>query len=143
MAPGGKPRLKHKLLEFNLSHSQGLGLLAISAKHPVGIDLEKIRDMKYAPGIARRMFPEGICKQLSHMNGEDRQLAFFRHWTAMEARQKALGRGIFEATVATAAMHCQHFLAAEGFVAAVATESVYGRPSVRFFNCPPSAYDAA
>jgi len=96
---GGKPQLKQTALQFNLSHSQEWGLLAVSASQPVGIDLEKIRPMKHISAIARRLFPKDIQNQLLHGNEADQQLLFFTQWTAMEARQKALGRGIFESTV--------------------------------------------
>ncbi|WP_456381136.1 4'-phosphopantetheinyl transferase family protein [Thiolapillus sp.] len=143
ITPGGKPRLEHSLLQFNLSHSHELGLLAISARHPVGVDLEKIRGLKYAPNIARRLFPKEVQKQLSGMDGNNQQLLFFQQWTAMEARQKTLGRGIFDTTVASDAMHCQQFMAAHDFVATVATESIHEKPALEFFNCSREAYDAA
>ncbi len=140
---GGKPHLQHPRLQFNLSHSHSLGLLAVSAQHPVGVDLEKIRPLKYARNIAKRLFPKNIREQLSDMDSNNQQLLFFQQWTAMEARQKTLGRGIFDTPVAAEAIHCQHFMADQGFVAAVATESAREKPIPRFFNSPGTAYDAA
>ncbi|WP_456405155.1 4'-phosphopantetheinyl transferase family protein [Thiolapillus sp.] len=143
VADGGKPELEHRPLQFNLSHSHELGLLGISRQLPVGVDLEKFRNPKYSSSIARRMFSVDIQRQLSLLNGDARQHLFFRQWTAMEARQKALGRGIFETRAATESMHCQHFIAEEGFIGAIATESSHEKPLLRFFNSPTTAYDAA
>jgi len=143
IATGGKPELEHRPLQFNLSHSHELGLLGISTQLPLGVDVEKIRNPKYASSIARRMFSPDIQKQLSALRGNDRQRLFFQQWTAMEARQKALGRGIFEAPVAPEAMHCQHFIMDEGFIAALATVSSHEKPLLQFFNSPTTAYDAA
>ncbi|WP_419583519.1 4'-phosphopantetheinyl transferase family protein [Thiolapillus sp.] len=142
--PGGKPELARLPVHFNLSHSHELGLLAISALHPVGIDLEKIRDMKYPSRIARRTFSTEVWQQWSApMAGENQQLLFFRQWTALEARQKAFGYGIFATPVPPDDLHCRHFFAADGFVAALATPSSHDEPALRFFNSPPTAYDAA
>lgn len=55
------------------------------------------------------------------MAGENQQLLFFRQWTALEARQKAFGYGIFATPVPPDDLHCRHFFAADGFVAALAT----------------------
>lgn len=142
IAEGGKPELAQRPLQFNLSHSHDLGLLAITAHHPVGVDLEKTRTMKYAQSIARRMFPEEALKRMSQLDGKQYQQLFFEQWTAMEARQKALGQGIFESPVPADSMHCQHFMAADSFVAAVATESIHEKPALQFFNSPRTAYDA-
>jgi len=140
--PGGKPELANGSLQFNLSHSQGLGLLAVSTQDPVGVDLEKIRDIKYPSRIVRRMFSSETFKQWSAMDGEDRQLLFFQQWTAMEARQKTLGLGIFSPPVAPDTLHCRHFTAADGFVAALASTSSHAAPALQFFNSPSTAYDA-
>ncbi|WP_456415451.1 4'-phosphopantetheinyl transferase family protein [Thiolapillus sp.] len=139
-ASNGKPHLNNHPLQFNLSHSQNLALLAIRSRHPVGVDVEKIRTLKYAGKIAKRMFSEKSEKPPS---AASQQLLFFQRWTAMEARQKAMGRGIFDAPVAIDAIRCQHFLASDGFIAAVATESIHAAPAFRFFNCRREAYDAA
>ncbi len=144
ITPGGKPRLEHSRLQFNLSHSHELGLLAISVQHSVGIDLEKIRCLKYASEIARRLFPEQVREQWLDMHdNNNQQLLFFQQWTAMEARQKTLGRGLFDTPVNPGAIHCQHFKAGHGFVAAVATESIHEKPALKFFNHPQGAYDAS
>ncbi len=125
----GKPRLAGLPLHFNLSHSQGLGVLAVSRDQPVGIDLEKPRPMKNMQSIAQRLLPDASrC-----VPGENRLDWFFAHWTAMEASQKARGQGMFRQKVAVSQMHCQHFIPETGYLAAVATENTYTAPNLQFF----------
>ena len=55
----GKPRLTRHPLEFNLSHSKDLGLLAVAAgpsRDTLGIDLEYARDGRAFVGIAKLFF---------------------------------------------------------------------------------------
>ncbi len=120
VAEGGKPYLPDHQLEFNLSHSQGLGLLAVG-HYPLGVDLEQLRPRRYMENIAARLFGAGTASRLRAMDEEEGQHLFFRHWTAMEARQKTLGRGIFEQPVTETRAPCRHFIPAEGFIAAIAT----------------------
>jgi 4'-phosphopantetheinyl transferase len=62
------------------------GVVAPSA---VGLDLEKIRPC--APGLFRRTASE---EEWSLGAGSDRQLLFFRYWTAKEAVLKSGGEGM-------------------------------------------------
>ncbi len=62
-----KPRLERKALQFNVSHTEGLAMLAVSGDHEVGVDVERI-DGK----------PE----------------AFYRGWTRKEAYAKGKGNGL-------------------------------------------------
>ncbi len=57
-ASGGKPYLDMPgpRLEFNLSHSRHIALLAVSASHAVGIDVESHRTIDDPQRIARRVF---------------------------------------------------------------------------------------
>lgn len=65
----GKPRLAEPAsgLAFNLSHSRGLGLVAV-ARREVGVDVERIR--------------------------AKRPVDFYRRWADREARVKCLGTGL-------------------------------------------------
>ncbi len=119
-AEGGKPCLPDHGLEFNLSHSHGLGLLAVG-RQPLGVDLEQLRQVHYPARIARRMWGAETAARLQDMSNPDNQCLFFSHWTAMEARQKALGRGIFQQPVSETEASCRHFIPRDGFIAAIAT----------------------
>jgi 4'-phosphopantetheinyl transferase len=79
----GKPYLAapfaKKRFFFNLSHSHGRGLLAVTRGRRVGVDLEKNRVIPKAEKIAARFsFPKKVN--------------FLKSWTAKEARQKAEGK---------------------------------------------------
>jgi 4'-phosphopantetheinyl transferase len=133
-ARGGKPYLRDHPLEFNLSHSRGLGLLAVSAGQPLGVDLEQLRPVKYLAGIAARIFDRQAMEELRHKNERDSQQLFFRHWTAMEARQKAQGRGIFAERVPAGASECQHFIPHEDFIATIVAAPGSALPALRFLE---------
>ena len=91
--PQGKPYLAHQNLEFNMSHTRGVALYAVSHQ-AVGIDIELLaRDMQIED-IAERFFTENEYKKICALDPGDRQAAFYRCWTLKEAFIKALGHGL-------------------------------------------------
>lgn len=116
----GKPALREGGdLAFNLSHADNLALLAI-ARAPVGVDLEPLRDRGDLRRVAERMFSPAAQAELQNLTGDDLTLAFFRHWTALEARAKQYGGGIFTPGDPAAECHTSHFLPRPGWIACVA-----------------------
>lgn len=97
IGPSGKPHLPEPSpLQFNLSHSGPLALLAVSQKRAIGIDLEPIRPRQNLLAIARRVLEASVAKRLAAIDDEtERLLDFTRAWTRFEARQKMTGQGIF------------------------------------------------
>ncbi len=91
--PRGKPYVSGKGPFFNTSHSGKLGIVAI-AKVELGVDLEKVRHLESLTEIARRHFSPCEWDHLSLLDGEHRELAFYRCWTRKEAYIKALGEGL-------------------------------------------------
>lgn len=93
----GKPRLAGEIvasgLEFNLSHSNEMALIAIAAQ-PVGIDLEHVRPLSDANELVQRFFSKGEAAAYSVMPEDQKPLGFFRLWTRKEAWLKATGEGI-------------------------------------------------
>ncbi|TWT85274.1 4'-phosphopantetheinyl transferase psf-1 [Posidoniimonas polymericola] len=92
----GKPALEHDgaTVRFNLSHSAGVALAAVSADADVGADIEAVRPTRWADGIAERYFSP---TEVAGLRGEpvDRQdQAFFRFWTNKEAVVKLIGTGL-------------------------------------------------
>ncbi len=78
----GKPSLAAAgRIRFNLSHSGGLALVAITLDCELGVDIEKIRPMPDLQDVARRFF-------------SIREAAFFRCWTRKEAYIKTIGDGL-------------------------------------------------
>jgi 4'-phosphopantetheinyl transferase len=87
--PGGKPRLASSSpLEFNVSHSGGVALIAFADGAEVGVDVEAIAPREHRDGIARRVFTR------AERDAIDDDESFYRHWVAKEAFVKATGRGI-------------------------------------------------
>jgi 4'-phosphopantetheinyl transferase len=88
--PHGKPEIDGGP-EFSFSATPGLALAAVSRSGPVGVDVERVRDMgdaraglARAPGLAR--FRDPADEAL----GPD--IAFLRAWTRLEAGLKREGR---------------------------------------------------
>lgn len=91
--PWGRPGLDQESLDFNLSHSGDLALIAVSRCGRVGVDIEEMRpDPPYE--IAPDVF---TCEELTFFAGlpdEERRHAFYRFWTRKEAMAKGIGRGL-------------------------------------------------
>lgn len=98
--PAGKPRLMwcrdgvDEGLHFNVSHSGGLALIAVTRVGEIGIDVEPVRDLPDWEGVAELAFEPGRIAALRAQTGADRREAFFREWTRQEAIAKAHGTGL-------------------------------------------------
>ena len=94
--PHGKPALAEPDadLRFNVSHSRGLAMLAITRGRRVGVDVEEIRpEFPYAE-VAERVFTPRERAALEALPAERRAEAFFHGWTCKEAYVKARGTGL-------------------------------------------------
>ncbi len=80
-------------LEFNLSHSGGHALCAITHGHAVGVDLEVMRDLDYL-SLAATVFSAQELAVLRSLPLEQHPIAFYNGWTRKEAYIKAHGRGL-------------------------------------------------
>lgn len=90
----GKPTLvNNQQLEFNLSHSEELALLAIGQQYPLGVDLEFFSARPYQ-GIAKHLFSEQERDELRRLPASFKALAFFNIWSQKEAFIKACGMGL-------------------------------------------------
>ncbi len=94
----GKPALDTEIgrdaLRFNLSHSQGLALYAITPSREVGVDVEFIRSELAEGQIAEHFFSPREITALRALPKERRQEGFFNCWTRKEAYIKARGEGL-------------------------------------------------
>lgn len=90
----GKPMLVGRALEFNLSHSGEIVLIALASGVSIGVDVEQPRAMPDRAAIARRFLHPGEVGDLATLTGRAAELAFFRCWTRKEAVAKALGLGL-------------------------------------------------
>jgi len=94
----GKPALDgDSRLQFNMSHSHEVALLAITEGREVGVDVEHVRTDFASDEIARRFFSVCEVDVFNALATEDQVAAFFRCWTRKEAYIKAIGRGLSQA----------------------------------------------
>lgn len=149
----GKPELADlvgRSLQFNVAHSAGLILIAVSPGPRLGVDVEAVRWFDEMEGIAGRFFSLGECERLAGLPAADRVAAFYRCWTRKEAYLKAIGTGLskpldsFDVSVSpdepalvrdAGDVHAPlrwsivHLEPASGFVGAIALE--YPSPTVK------------
>ena len=90
----GKPFLQGSHLFFNLSHSGGLAVLAISETGPLGIDLEFTDRQVDIAGLAQTCLTPEEADVLQALPKDSRAARFFAFWTAKEARMKLTGEGL-------------------------------------------------
>ncbi len=81
-------------LRFNVTHSHGLMLVAITRAREIGVDVEKLRPMPDAGRIAERFFSAVEKTALQAAPSGQTTEAFFACWTRKEAYLKAVGDGI-------------------------------------------------
>ncbi len=95
--PHGKPTLTapdHAWLQFNLSHSGDLALVAVTRDHPVGIDVEQMLPPENYPRLVEQFFSANENAAFLALPESKRAAAFFAGWTRKEAYVKALGTGV-------------------------------------------------
>ena len=95
----GKPFLRCEPdLAFNLSHSEGIGLVALAMKGAgclsVGVDVELRKPVPDALALARAHFLAEECERLEELDAPLRSHAFLTGWTRKEAYLKAIGTGL-------------------------------------------------
>ncbi len=92
--PYGKPAMfPCSELQFNLSHSNNMAILAIGKHHPLGIDVEFFAARPFT-GIASIMFSSLEQKSLINLPSAITPLAFYNLWAQKEAFIKACGLGL-------------------------------------------------
>ena len=95
----GKPALEPSEtrdadLRFNLSHSAGLLVVAVSARRDVGVDLEQIQPALVNERMVEEVFSEQEQACLYAAPAALRPHMFFEGWTRKEAYLKARGVGL-------------------------------------------------
>jgi 4'-phosphopantetheinyl transferase len=91
-APSGAP--SRVALDFNLTHSDGLALIAVARRAPLGVDVELLRPMSDALALAERHFVGDEVACVAAAAGVSRDRAFFTCWTRKEAVLKSTGAGL-------------------------------------------------
>ena len=91
----GKPLLRDDPeLTFNLSHSNGLALLATMRGGAIGCDIEWRNPELAWPRVAERLFAPVEFDALTALPPEQWITGFYNCWTRKEAYVKALGLGL-------------------------------------------------
>jgi 4'-phosphopantetheinyl transferase len=81
-------------LRFNVSNAGDLALYAVTLGREVGVDLEQVKTMPDARGVAERFFSATEVAFLQGLPPQEVEPAFFRCWTRKEAYVKAIGEGL-------------------------------------------------
>lgn len=90
----GKPAVVNTTkLQFNLSHTGDLALLAVGKGFPMGVDIEKYSSRPYE-GIAKSLFSEQEFAEFMKVPPALKPAIFFHVWAQKEAFIKACGLGL-------------------------------------------------
>lgn len=91
-APSGKPVLSGPSpgLHFNASHSKDCGILAVSARHPVGADIECPRRI-CSNALAARILSPSERIEVGELAPDDFDAGVLRIWAGKEALVKGIG----------------------------------------------------
>jgi len=119
--PLGKPSVA-ALLEFNLTTTPDLALVALRREQAVGIDCERITRHRDMLAIGRRVFSPDALAQLQDAPETERPLLFTLFWTALEARVKMNGQGLFQPrkSLISSPPPVVHFVPQRDYLAAIA-----------------------
>src|SRR5262245_46804733 len=83
--PYGKPYLNaaraRGRIRFNMSHSNELGLVAVSRQRELGVDLERIRPVDEIENIVARSFAPAERVAFDRVAYPERLVTFYRYWT--------------------------------------------------------------
>jgi 4'-phosphopantetheinyl transferase len=92
----GKPCISAPATEltFNLSHSDGWIVCAVSAGLALGVDLQFCEPARNIDRLARRYFSPEEAALVAATDGRGKQGLFYDLWTLKEAHTKALGGAI-------------------------------------------------
>jgi 4'-phosphopantetheinyl transferase len=91
----GRPQLAVPTLDFNVSHTCGMALVAIAAtphdRMRVGVDVEHGDRRVNADGLSRKFLSAREQSALAPLAPDERRRGFLRLWTCKEAMSKATG----------------------------------------------------
>lgn len=93
----GKPRLADPQLgwlNFNVSHSRDVALIAVVAQRRVGIDVEAVAVEIDWPALVETVLSPDERAEWNRLNSRERTAAFFAAWVFKEAYVKAIGEGL-------------------------------------------------
>ncbi len=94
----GRPELEQpqgaRRLRFNLSHTRGCVVVAVTYHADIGVDVESVeRRVEHEP-VGRRVFSDAELHELQALPAQQQRARFFDLWTLKEAYIKAIGQGL-------------------------------------------------
>jgi 4'-phosphopantetheinyl transferase len=96
--PHGKPTVRTEFhqpsIEFNVSHSHGVALLAFAVGRHLGVDVELVQPDFAGEKISERYFSPPEVMELRGLPPSLQDEGFFLCWTRKEAYVKARGEGL-------------------------------------------------
>jgi 4'-phosphopantetheinyl transferase len=120
-----KPGLEDGACAFNVSRSNGLALIAISAAGSLGIDLEHVRADIDVAALAAEFLASSQCAAVATAHD------FFRFWVRHEAGVKATGGGlVVPAQDDVPNVWVQDLEIGRDYVAAIAADGINSREVV-------------
>jgi 4'-phosphopantetheinyl transferase len=85
-------------IDFNVSHTRDVALLAITRGLPagtrIGVDVERADREVGVDRLARKFLTARERQSLAHLDLAARRMRFVHHWTCKEAMSKATGDGL-------------------------------------------------
>lgn len=92
----GKPEIVHPPvpLHFNVSHTDGMIVCAVTRGAEIGIDVEYLDHDTNIEALARRKFAPTEAAELLGLSQDERRSRFFDLWTLKESYVKACGHGL-------------------------------------------------
>lgn len=95
----GRPEIANdhalaRTLSFNLTHTHGLIILAVTREQAIGVDAENISVRQPTLGIADRFFSAEEVAELHTVPANGQNERFFHYWTLKESYIKARGMGL-------------------------------------------------
>jgi 4'-phosphopantetheinyl transferase len=96
--PYGKPQLaafySKSKIDFNLSHSHEVALIAVTEAREIGVDVEWVRKDFAFGEVAERFFTRREVAALHSLPHHFQREAFYKCWTSKEAFLKAKATGL-------------------------------------------------
>lgn len=100
--PHGKPKImgpaRFKSLRYNVSHTRGLVLCAVSLAGDIGVDVENTTRRVDVEQFARHFFSRSEQERLAALPERRRTARFFEQWVLREAYLKGTGKGLAAAS---------------------------------------------
>jgi 4'-phosphopantetheinyl transferase len=81
-------------VDFNVSHTRGLIVMAVAADEAVGVDVENASTRRADPGLAERFFSASEAHALRGLPESEQPGRFLDYWTLKESYIKARGEGL-------------------------------------------------